>query len=139
MSFRIEQICIHYPGLCVYWPCVYWLWLCVCLNYVYPALHSLKTDTILYKVVCLNIENFPFFTQNCSSECHKGKDRFKINECALEKDKEPRWVSGIYVVIVTQYAKYCDYNNTQYNKQSAFQLRAESNRHDKQSSFLIYE
>lgn len=39
----------------------------------------------------------------------------------------------------TQYAKYCDYDNTQYNKQSAFALRVESNRHDKQSNFLIYE
>lgn len=72
----------------------------VCLNYVYHASHSLKTDTILYKVVCLNMENSHFLTQNCSSECHKGKDGFKTNDCPLEKNKEPRLVLGIYVVII---------------------------------------
>lgn len=46
------------------------------------------------------MESFQFLTQNCSSECHKGKDRFKTNECPLEKGKEPRLVLGIYVVIV---------------------------------------
>lgn len=72
----------------------------VYLNYVYPASHFLKTDTILYKIACLSMENSHFLTQNCSSECHKWKDRFKTNECPLGENKEPKLVLGLYVVII---------------------------------------
>lgn len=49
------------------------------MNYVHLGSHSLKTDTILYKVSYISIKSLKFLTWNCNSEFNKAKDKFKTN------------------------------------------------------------